>query len=76
MEITLLGMVNRPNAAFSRGGFDASVTIRDESGNERYYGPLGRFASKDAAISFAAKWAVALINGDALPWPPFRLWIS
>ena len=73
MEMTYLGMTIRPKAERSRGGFDATVAIRDESGKERLYGPLGRFASKDAAISFATKWGVAFTTGDALPYPPFQL---
>jgi hypothetical protein len=73
MEMAYLGMTIRPEAECSRGGFYASVTIRDESGKEQLYGPLGHFALKNAAISFAARWEVAFTTGDALPYLPFQL---
>ena len=36
METTYLGMTIRPEAAYSHGGFDATVTIREGLGNKRF----------------------------------------
>jgi hypothetical protein len=67
------GATIRPVAIQVRGAFDSTVIIRDENGNQHCHGVLGRFASHIAAVNFAVNWAIARLNGDLEPRPPFQV---
>jgi hypothetical protein len=57
----------------AQGAFESSVIIRDEPGNQRSHGTIGRFASHNAATNFAVVWAIASLDGDAVPRAPFQV---
>jgi hypothetical protein len=73
MEMQYRGSTIRPMVAPAQGAFDSSVIIRDEHGNQRSHGTLGRFASHNAATNFAVVWAIASLDGDAVPRAPFQV---
>jgi hypothetical protein len=73
MEIEYCGATIRPMVVRVDGSFASTVIIRDESGNQRCYGALGRFASHNAAANFAVNWAIAHLNGNPEPRPPFQV---
>ncbi|MDN7178677.1 hypothetical protein M0D69_11725 [Caballeronia sp. SEWSISQ10-4 2] len=73
MEMQYRGSTIQPMVAPSHGTFDSSVIIRDPYGNQRSHGTLGRFASHNAATNFAVVWAIACLDGDAVPRAPFEV---
>jgi hypothetical protein len=73
MEMQYRGSTIRPMVAPSHGTFDSSVIIRDPYGIQRSHGTLGRFASHNAATIFAVVWAIACLDGDAVPRAPFQI---
>jgi len=73
MEMQYRGSTIRPMVAPAHGAFDSSVIIRDEHGNQRSHGTLGRFASHNAATNFAVVWAIACLDGDTTPPAPFQV---
>ena len=73
MEMQYRGSSIRPMVALAQGAYDSFVIIRDEHGNQRSHGTLGRFASHNAATNFAVVWAIASLDGDAVPRAPFQV---
>jgi len=73
MEMQYRGSTIRPVVAPTQGAFDSFVIIRDEHGNQRSHGTLGRFASHNAATNFAVSWAIACVDGEAVPQAPFQV---
>jgi hypothetical protein len=73
MEMQYRGSTIWPMVVPWRSAFDSSVIIRDEHGNQRSHGTLGRFASYNAATNFAVVWAMACLDGDAVPRAPFEV---
>ncbi len=73
MDMQYRGATIRPMVVQVDGSFASTVIIRDENGNQRCHGTLGRFASHNAAANFAVNWAIARLNGDPEPRPPFQV---
>jgi hypothetical protein len=73
MDMQYRGSTIWPIVVRVRGTFASTVIIRDENGNQCSHGELGRFALHDAAANFAINWAIARLNGDLEPRPPFQL---
>ena len=67
------GATIRPVVVQVDGSFASTVIIRDENGHQRSHGALGRFASHNAAANFAVNWAIAHLNGNPEPRPPFQI---
>jgi hypothetical protein len=73
MDMQYHGATIRPMVVRMDGCFTSAVLIRDENGNQSCHGALGRFASHNAAASLAVNWAIARLNGDPEPPPPFQV---
>jgi hypothetical protein len=73
MDMQYHGATIRPMVVRMHGSFASAVIIRDENGNQSCHGALGRFASHNAAANFAVNWAIARLNGNPGPRPPFQV---
>ncbi|WP_075357331.1 hypothetical protein [Caballeronia sordidicola] len=72
MELQYCGSTVWPKVTKLDGTFASSVFIRDAHGKESMSSILGRFVSHNAASNFAIAWALAYIDGRALPRPPYQ----
>jgi hypothetical protein len=65
------GAAIRPTVIRVGNTFVARASILEEDGETTSLGDLGIFASKDSAYQFALRSAIAFVEGEPMPIPPF-----
>jgi hypothetical protein len=65
------GAAIQPSAVRVGHCFLARASILEEDGDATSLGDLGFFASRDVAYQFAVRCAIAFVDGESVPTPPF-----
>jgi hypothetical protein len=73
MQLFHRGAMIRPFIVRMKHGYEAVVIIEREGSEQRSSGPLGHFASSNAAHNFAINWAIAKLDERPVPRPPVTL---
>jgi hypothetical protein len=67
------GAAIQPSVSRKGHTFLARASILEEDGEATSLGDLGAFANPDCAYEFAVRCALAFVDGESLPVPPFTL---
>lgn len=73
MQLFHRGAVIKPFVVETKHGYEAVAIIEREGSEQRSSGPLGYFASSNAAHNFAIDWAIAKLDERPTPRPPVTL---